>query len=75
MPSDKFQLSREVLIKAIRPALILLEAGGLAAEQLVLGTGIQESLLSQPGSRLEAGQPEDCFKWKRLLMTIAGKIT
>ena len=50
MPSDKFQLSREVLIKAIRPALVLLEAGGLAAEQLVLGTGIQESLLVSPAA-------------------------
>jgi hypothetical protein len=39
-------LARQVLIEAIRPALQTLELGGLAAEQLVLGTGIQESLLT-----------------------------
>jgi hypothetical protein len=45
MPDDKFQLARNILINAIRPALNLIGHGGLAAEQLVLGTGIQESLL------------------------------
>jgi hypothetical protein len=45
MPDDKFQLSRDLLINAVRPALNLLAAGGLPAELLVLGTGIQESLL------------------------------
>jgi hypothetical protein len=45
MATDKFALARSVLITAIRPALTALEKGGPAAEQLVLGTGIQESLL------------------------------
>jgi hypothetical protein len=45
MAEDKFTLARNVLINAIRPALTILGSGGLAAEQLVLGTGIQESLL------------------------------
>jgi hypothetical protein len=72
MPGDKFQLSREVLIKAIRPALNLLAAGGLAAEQLVLGTGIQESLLvsrQQTGGgpalglfQMETATHDDCWE-------------
>jgi hypothetical protein len=45
MAEDRFALARNVLVNAIRPALNTLEMGGLAAEQLVLGTGIQESLL------------------------------
>jgi hypothetical protein len=45
MAEDKFTLARHVLANAIRPALKTLELDGLAAEQLVLGTGIQESLL------------------------------
>jgi hypothetical protein len=45
MAEDTFALARSVLVKAIRPALQVLERGGLAAEQLLLGTGIQESLL------------------------------
>jgi hypothetical protein len=45
MPEDKFGLARSVLLQAVRPALTILGKGGLAAEQLVLGTGIQESLL------------------------------
>jgi hypothetical protein len=45
MATDKFALARSVLTAAIRPALAKLEAGGRAAEQLVLGTAIQESLL------------------------------
>ena len=45
MAEDKVTLAQNVLIRAIRPALHTLEEGGLAAEQLVLGTGIQESLL------------------------------
>jgi hypothetical protein len=45
MAADKFALARNVLTTAIRPALTALDAGGPAAERLVLGTGIQESLL------------------------------
>jgi len=45
MAEDKYTLARNVLVNVIRPALNTLESGGLAAEQLVLGTGIQESLL------------------------------
>jgi hypothetical protein len=45
MAEDKFALARNVLVNAIRPALNTLEMGGLAVEQLILGTGIQESLL------------------------------
>lgn len=45
MATDKFTLARSVLTTAIRPALATLQAGGRAAEQLVLGTAIQESLL------------------------------
>lgn len=42
---DKYALARKVLLEAVRPALTKLDKGGIAAEQLVLGTGIQESLL------------------------------
>src|SRR5208282_4639211 len=52
MPQDKFGLARSVLLQAIRPALTILGKGGLAAEQLVLGTGIQESLLVE---RVQSG--------------------
>ena len=45
MAQDNYQLARSILLDAIRPALSTLEAGGLAAEQLLLGTAIQESLL------------------------------
>jgi len=45
MPEDKFELARKVLVEAIRPALVSLMGGGLAAEKLLLGTAIQESLL------------------------------
>ncbi|HUK41538.1 MAG TPA: hypothetical protein VLX11_10850 [Candidatus Acidoferrales bacterium] len=45
MPEDKVELARRVLVEAIRPALVSLMAGGLAAEKLLLGTAIQESLL------------------------------
>lgn len=45
MAEDKYTMARNVLVNAIRPALNTLGRGGLAAEQLVLGTGIQESLL------------------------------
>jgi hypothetical protein len=45
MPENKFELARKVLLEAIRPALAALAAGGLAVEQLLLGTAIQESLL------------------------------
>lgn len=38
-------LARNILIGVIRPALDLIGKEGLAGEQLVLGTGIQESLL------------------------------
>jgi len=45
MPEDNFAKARNILITAIRPALNILGKGGRAAEQLVLGTAIQESLL------------------------------
>ena len=45
MATNHFALARSVLTTAIRPALAKLEAGGRAAEQLLLGTAIQESLL------------------------------
>jgi hypothetical protein len=72
MLEGKFQLSRDILINAIRPALNLLGAGGLAAEQLMLGTGIQESLLvnrQQIGGgpalglfQMETATHDDCWK-------------
>lgn len=45
MAEERFTLARDVLINVIRPALRTLGRDSLAAEQLVLGTGIQESLL------------------------------
>jgi hypothetical protein len=45
MPEDKIDLARKILLDCIRPALTALGRGGRAAEQLVLGTAIQESLL------------------------------
>jgi hypothetical protein len=45
MAENKFDLARQLLFDAIRPALDTLGKGGSAAEQLVLGTAIQESLL------------------------------
>ena len=45
MATNNFALARNLLTGAIRPALATLESGGRAAEQLLLGTAIQESLL------------------------------
>jgi len=45
MAEIKFDLARQLLLDAIRPALHALGKGGRAAEQLVLGTAIEESLL------------------------------
>lgn len=45
MAENNFELARRILIDAIRPALETIGRGGRAAEELVLGTGIQESLL------------------------------
>ena len=45
MTQVNFDLARKILLAAIRPALTTLAAGGIAAEQLLLGTAIQESLL------------------------------
>ena len=45
MAQNKFDLARKILLEGIRPALNILGRGGRVAEQLVLGTGIQESLL------------------------------
>jgi hypothetical protein len=69
---DKRSLARSVLVEAIRPALTTLAAGGLAAEQLLLGTGIQESLLihrQQLGGgpalglfQMETATHDDCWK-------------
>lgn len=50
----KYELSRKTLIDIVRPALDGIGKGGLAAEQLVLGTGIQESLLIY---RTQQGNP------------------
>src|SRR5215813_351223 len=68
---DKRSLARSVLVEAIRPALTTLAAGGLAAEQLLLGTGIQESLLidrQQHGGgpalglfQMESATHDDCW--------------
>lgn len=43
---DRFGEARRVLVGVVRPALQGIGCGGLAAEQLVLGTAIQESLLT-----------------------------
>lgn len=45
MSDEERILARDLLVAAIRPALTAIGYGGLAAEQLVLGTGIQESRL------------------------------
>lgn len=45
MGEDRFALTRQVLLDAIRPAFTTLAEGGLAAEELLFGTAIQESLL------------------------------
>jgi hypothetical protein len=72
MPEDKFELARKVLVEAIRPALVSLMAGGLAAEKLLLGTAIQESLLihrQQLGGgpalglfQMETATHDDCWE-------------
>ena len=72
MAENKFELARKVLLEAIRPALNAIGRGGLAAEQLILGTGIQESLLTLrqqlnngPALGLFQMEPEthdDCWK-------------
>ena len=69
--ADNFALARDVLVNTIRPALQALEKGGLAAEQLVLGTGVQESLLNareQSGGgpalglfQMEPATHDDCW--------------
>ncbi len=45
MGENEYKMARNVLVDAVRPALKALGKEGLASEQLVLGTGIQESLL------------------------------
>lgn len=45
MATDNFALARKILVVAIRPALNTIGRGGPIPERLVLGTGIQESLL------------------------------
>jgi hypothetical protein len=72
MPPDNFTLARELLVNAIRPALSALGTGGLAEEQLLLGTAIQESLLihrQQLGGgpalglfQMETATHDDCWK-------------
>ena len=72
MPPDNFTLARELLVNAIRPALSALGKGGLAEEQLLLGTAIQESLLihrQQLGGgpalglfQMETTTHDDCWK-------------
>jgi hypothetical protein len=46
MAEDKIVVARRILLEVVRPALDALQMGGRAAEQLVLGTAIQESLLT-----------------------------
>src|SRR5262250_1126344 len=43
MTQANFDLARKILLDAIRPALTSLTAGGVAVEQLLLVTAIQES--------------------------------
>jgi hypothetical protein len=85
MATDKFALSRSVLITAIRPALTALEAGGPAAEQLLLGTGVQESLLvyrRQHGNgparglfQMEPATHDDCWEnYLKYRAALAGKV-
>jgi hypothetical protein len=72
MAEAKFVLARGVLLDAVRPALHILDHGGLTAEQLVLGTGIQESLLvhrQQIGGgpalglfQMEPATHDDCWR-------------
>jgi hypothetical protein len=45
MSDEQRSLARTLLVDAIRPALATIDKGGLAAEQLLLGTAIQESRL------------------------------
>jgi len=71
MADQKFDLARQLLLNAIRPALVMLGKGDRAAEQLVLGTAIQESLLihrQQLGNgpalglfQMEPGTHDDCW--------------
>lgn len=71
MTQANFDLARTILLDAIRPALTALAAGGLASEQLLLGTAIQESLLihrQQLGGRsalglfqMETATHDDCW--------------
>jgi hypothetical protein len=82
--SDNFSRARDVLVNAIRPALLILEKGGLASEQLVLGTGIQESLLQfrqQIGGpalglfQMEPATHDDCWEnFLRFRDSIAAKV-
>src|SRR6201993_1087860 len=85
MTQANFDLARKILLEAIRPALITLGSGSRAAEQLVLGTGIQESLLilrQQLGGgpalglfQMEPATHDDC--WNNFLNfrpTLAAKI-
>jgi len=72
MAEDKFALARGVLVGAVRPALTILDRGGLAAEQLVLGTGVQESRLVEREQRgggpalglfqMEPATHDDCWE-------------
>jgi hypothetical protein len=78
--ADRFSEARKLLVEAIRPALQTLAHGGLAAEQLVLGTAIQESLLihrRQLGNgpavglfQMEPATHDDC--WTNFLKFRAG---
>ena len=85
MAEDKFALARNVLVNAIRPALQILEMGGPVAEQLVLGTAIQESLLvhrQQLGGgpalglfQMEPATHDDCWEnFLRFHPAIADKV-
>jgi hypothetical protein len=83
---DKRSLARSVLVEAIRPALTTLAAGGLAPEQLLLGTGIQESLLihrQQLGGgpalglfQMESATHDDCWNnFLKFRKGLADKVT
>src|SRR5262245_21735563 len=85
MATNSFALARAVLLGAIRPALTTLGAGGRAAEQLLLGTAIQESLLvhrRQLGNgparglfQMEPATHDDCWNnYLKFRPPLAGKV-
>ena len=85
MAIDRFAMARALLVNAIRPALETLQSGGRAAEQLLLGTAIQESLLvhrRQLGNgparglfQMEPATHDDCWaNFLKFRPTLAGRV-